>query len=84
MTITVIYGPPASGKTVNAERLQKHYGCSGICDDWDPAGRMLHRKPLNGDLVLTNEMSVSEILKHLPRARIVSIETALASIGGAA
>lgn len=85
MTITVIYGPPASGKTVNADNLQQHYGCQRVIDDWRTyRGKPVQKvEPRDGDLVLTTEL-VPEILKHFPRANIISIETALASIGGAA
>jgi adenylate kinase family enzyme len=85
MTITVIYGPSASGKTVNADRLQQHYGCQRVIDDWWVHRGKSVRKvdPRDGDLVLTSE-DVPEILKHFPRANIVSIASALASVGGAA
>lgn len=28
----IVYGPPASGKTINAERLRKHYRCDHVFD----------------------------------------------------
>lgn len=32
---TVVYGPPASGKTRHAEQLRKLFGCSQIIDGWE-------------------------------------------------
>lgn len=31
-TFTIVYGPPKSGKTLNARALMEHYGCSVFCD----------------------------------------------------
>jgi len=31
-TLIIIYGPPASGKTINAEVLRKHYRCDQVLD----------------------------------------------------
>lgn len=33
MRTVIVYGPPASGKTRNAEALLKMYGCKGINDE---------------------------------------------------
>ena len=47
--IIVIYGPPGSGKTTNAEYLKGKYGCKRIVDEYDP----IHTSLQDGDLVLT-------------------------------
>lgn len=33
MRTVIVYGPPASGKTSNAEALRKMYGCQSINDE---------------------------------------------------
>lgn len=32
----VVFGPPACGKTRNAEALAAHFGVDVVIDDWDP------------------------------------------------
>jgi len=81
MTITVIHGHQATGKTVNARAFLKQYGCARIVDDWRPGSRFSPEcQPRAGDLVLTTE-DAAIIAKHLSDARIVDINTARASIG---
>lgn len=83
--ITVIYGPPASGKTRHAERFLEHYGCTRLIDDWDPHGRTRQRiDPDAGDLVLTQQPpeAIRRCLGSGPK--LVSIGEALRAIGGAA
>ncbi|WP_347269874.1 hypothetical protein [Rhizorhabdus histidinilytica] len=36
--IIIIQGPPACGKTRNAERLRRHFGCQRIVDGWSARG----------------------------------------------
>lgn len=31
----ILYGPARSGKTLNADAIAKHYGCTGVADEWD-------------------------------------------------
>ena len=31
----ILYGPARSGKTLNADAIAEHYGCTGIIDEWD-------------------------------------------------
>ncbi|EGI55062.1 hypothetical protein SUS17_2082 [Sphingomonas sp. S17] len=50
----VIYGPPATGKTFNADRFAKHYGCTTVIDE-GVSGRQ-HVGPLGRhDLLLTTD-----------------------------
>lgn len=35
----LIYGPPACGKTRNAQAFKSHYGASQIVDGFNPIGR---------------------------------------------
>lgn len=74
MSIVIIYGPPASGKTTNGKKFMKHYGCSRVIE-WDEwrRGRALK----DGDLALTN----MEPPFSVPGARAVDIETAKRAIG---
>ena len=50
MSTIIIYGPKACGKTRNAQKLAKKYGCKKIIDGWDDT-----RRPPENALVLTNE-----------------------------
>jgi hypothetical protein len=78
MSITVIYGAPATGKTTYAQRLSQHYCCSRIVDSWEP--RQGGQRPCSGDLVLTTA-GPDEIRQHLPGARLIWIPVALRAIG---
>lgn len=61
--IVIIYGPKASGKTVNAEALREHFGCKRIVEDW--AGKGDWRSLKAGDLVNTNLITdAREASKH--------------------
>jgi len=40
MKTVIVYGPPASGKTVNGEALCQMYGCQGINDQ----GKVPHHR----------------------------------------
>jgi len=33
LSFVVVYGPPASGKTLNGEALRKHYKCLAVMDE---------------------------------------------------
>jgi hypothetical protein len=78
MTITVIHGAMATGKTMHRERFRQQYGCTRIVEDW-PYWKG-DGEPASGDLVLTNH-SPDQIAKKLPDARLVHIDTARAAIG---
>ncbi|MEW8000692.1 MAG: hypothetical protein AB2795_19275 [Candidatus Thiodiazotropha endolucinida] len=60
----VVYGPQGCGKTMVAEQLKEHFGCTEVKDDeWD--GSTLLRE---GELALTNvpppyAVSVQKIIK---------------------
>lgn len=83
-TMTIIYGPPMSGKTQNSERLRSHYRCARVLDDWtEGRGFPGGVKPQRADLILTYEPRET-CARHFPTARIVSITNALRAIGGAA
>ena len=70
MSIVIVHGPQGSGKTFNAERFLKHYGCTQIIE-WD------FRQTLkDGDLALTN----SKPPFYIPGALVVDIETAKCAI----
>lgn len=50
----VIYGPPATGKTFNADRFAKHYGCTNVIDEGQASRQ--HAGPLGRhDLLLTTD-----------------------------
>lgn len=77
MSIVIVYGPMASGKTTNKNRLKQHYKCNRIVDDWDDTG-MDFRKLKDGDLVLTTSYPPFSV----PSAVSVEIKTALRAMGG--
>ncbi len=68
-TIIVIYGPPGSGKTSNANYLKGKYACKHIVDDWNGVGVLR-----SGDLVLTQR---PEGLALDARCRCIHIAEAL-------
>lgn len=43
----IVFGPPACGKTRNAQALAAHFGVSKIVDDWDPRLHQLERGALH-------------------------------------
>jgi|GEM_PF-4485601 replication-associated recombination protein RarA len=47
----VVYGPPACGKTRNAEALAAHFGVNIVVDDWCPKRHQL----VSGALHLSHE-----------------------------
>lgn len=77
MTVIVIHGPMASGKTRNAERFRSHYGRTRIVDGWVADDE---RELRPGDLVLTYEHP-DEIRRSIRNARLISIEEASQAIG---
>jgi len=79
MSIVIVHGPKASGKTRNAARLKKHYKCKRIIDGWGDFGLLQVLR--DGDLVLTNMEPPFEGAT-LPRgALVVDIEKAKRAIG---
>jgi len=41
---TIVSGPQGIGKTVNAERIMRAYGMTGIVDDWTPGDAIVPGK----------------------------------------
>lgn len=68
MTITVIYGPPGSGKTTNASYLKGKYGAKRVIDEWPHTDTI----PKDGDLLLTQQPSTAP-----QGARVIHIAEAL-------
>lgn len=66
----LIYGPPGSGKTLNAEALRKHFDLDAVLDEWHPGQPW----PMTNTLVLS----------HCPppehMRRVIPIKTALAML----
>lgn len=72
---TVIYGPAGCGKTLTALKLQQHYGCPALVDEWDG------RTPLEPHtLALTNAPPPY----HATAARILPYADALQEMALAA
>lgn len=70
----IVWGPPGCGKTRNAEKLRKHFGCARIVDGWSRGDRQPLR---DDDLVLTCEMMAAD-----PRA--ICFADAMGQMGEAA
>lgn len=77
MSIVIVHGPKASGKTTNAERLRKHFKCKRIVDGWDGYSHSTRPRLKDGDLALTCD----EPPFSVPGAKVVDIETAKLAIG---
>lgn len=93
MTIIVIHGPQATGKTRYKQAFAKHYGCKAIVDNWFARE---HEFPEDGRLVLTTS-DPEEIAREFaddkghrwlrnphapePELRIIDITTARSAIG---
>jgi len=54
-SFVLIYGPPKSGKTLNAVALAGHYGCVQIADAWSPG--LPTPDPENGCVLLLAQTS---------------------------
>ncbi len=80
-TIVVISGPPASGKTINAELFLEFYGRTSICDDGQcPLRRPYEVQP--GALLLVTPEREEEILKGYMGLFIVPVKEAIKEAGG--
>ncbi len=68
----LVYGPQGCGKSINAERLRRHFGCASVQDEgldwWGP-----RRKIVDGALHLTTEQPAAEI----PGVRVLSFAEAM-------
>jgi AAA+ superfamily predicted ATPase len=87
----VVYGPPATGKTINAKALQDHYGCHTAIID---VGRQLftadtinyYARPRTSGriLVLDNSKELRDPFdrrRKLTNAQFVSVEEAAKALG---
>lgn len=75
MPQTVIYGPPATGKTFHADLFKAHYGATRVIDDWDvPFG------PGPRDLILSTA-APADLRKRYPRAQLIRIDAARSAVG---
>ncbi len=76
----LIFGPQASGKTLNAERLKELYNCIRIVDNWQPGDGIS-----KGDLLLatmdTEEEALAAMTDKVHYVGIVHICEALAILG---
>ena len=66
--ITIIWGPPGSGKTRNAAFLKGKYGCKRVIDEY-----MGVQEPRDGDLLLCQQ----EPLIKSTNTRVIHIAEAL-------
>jgi hypothetical protein len=73
MSIVIVHGKQASGKTRRSQELMQHYGCKRIIDDWNGKDALQDR-----DLAITSECPPFKIAG----ARIVDFVNAKASLFG--
>ena len=71
MTPVVIYGPPASGKTQNAEALRDYFGLANILEEWRSETVMRQ------DTLYLTTADVPSFAKYLPPCLVVHIDEAL-------
>lgn len=82
---TVIYGPPATGKTKHAALFAQHYGCGRILEG-DEQPVLSEQKKHKGaqlrhdDMILTTDTH-PRAAKRFPGARLIGINEARAAIG---
>ena len=67
MSIVIVYGDKASGKTRLSADLMRYYGCTRIVDGWNGSSSLK-----DGDLALTTEYPPFSI----PGAHAVDIQSA--------
>lgn len=82
--ITVVYGPPGSGKTRNSAALARHFRARRVLDGWSLRWAGCSEAwggtpPMDGDLLLTTEAPPFAIGAHAICA--VPIEQVLIAIG---
>ena len=77
MPQTVIYGPPATGKTFHADLFKAHYGAARVIDDWDVA---FGPGPRDDDLILSAD-APADLRKRYPRAQLIRIDAARSAVG---
>ncbi len=53
MPKVIVYAPQGSGKTLHAQALMQHFGCSALIDEWRTGTPVLENA-----LALTNDTSV--------------------------
>ena len=72
MIPVIVYGPPASGKTRNAEALRKYFGLTNIFEEWCP-GTAVYK-----DTLYLTTFDVPSLYITLPACTIMHISEALA------
>lgn len=73
--ITIVHGPEASGKTKNAEILQKHYNAKRVVEEFPLGGKLE-----DGDLLLTNNIRNFEFDNVTIPIQIIPIVYALQEV----
>lgn len=77
MPQTVIYGPPATGKSFHADLFKAHYGASRVIDDWDAS---FGPGPGDDDLILSTD-APADLRKRYPCAQLIRIDAARSAVG---
>jgi hypothetical protein len=67
--LTIIYGPPGSGKTSNRKALKALCGADHVVDDWDGDFADLP----DGDVLVLTNMTIEDI--RVPPRDVVIIST---------
>ena len=79
----VIYGPPASGKSHNAQAFCKKYGLSKVIEHEDYPYRKKWFQLDSNDptLLVLTIMPKDKCAERYPHAELINIDTALSQIG---
>ncbi len=77
----IICGPQGSGKSLNGERLRKHYGLKRVVEAEDLLVGHVRPFPMHDALILATDWDARQLPNNLTR---VSIEQAIRQAGGKA
>ncbi len=81
MPQTVIYGPPATGKTFHAAAFAKLYGCDCVADDHGGRGGKSFRPITAESALILSTSEPADLRKRYPAATLVRIDAARSALG---
>ena len=81
MPQTVIYGPPATGKTFHAAAFAKLYDCDCVADDHGGRGRKSFWPITSESALILSTSEPADLRKRYPAATLVRIDAARSALG---